>query len=177
MGHIIIFETKFVKLSDGRFLHFKRSGCNNDSNGRSRWDFGVELCTFEDVVTEINHWKTNYKPYKECNSMDLKIGSRCATMYDYGEHLLRMVKRAIPYEQFIKDFMFCVKLLTGFYVVTPEAPKETFYTVEAFEELNKLHRADVRYRRVTENVDVKNENEIIKLIEAHKIMDFYIEKR
>lgn len=34
MGYSIIFQTKIVKLSDGRILHLDRSGCNNDTEGR-----------------------------------------------------------------------------------------------------------------------------------------------
>ena len=39
MSYSIIFETKIVKLSDGRLLHLDLSGCNNDTSGRSRDDW------------------------------------------------------------------------------------------------------------------------------------------
>ena len=34
MSYSIIFGTKIVNLSDGRDLHFFRSGCNNDDTPR-----------------------------------------------------------------------------------------------------------------------------------------------
>ena len=34
MGYPMIFGTKIVNLSDGRVIHFDRSGCNNDDEGR-----------------------------------------------------------------------------------------------------------------------------------------------
>lgn len=39
MSYSMIFETKIVKLSDGRIIHFDRSGCNNDDSGRRKDDF------------------------------------------------------------------------------------------------------------------------------------------
>ena len=39
MSYSIIFETKIVKLSDGRIIHFDRSGCNNDNVGRNKNEF------------------------------------------------------------------------------------------------------------------------------------------
>ncbi len=176
MGYSIVFKNKYIKLSDGKYIHFERGGCKNDDAERTKWDFSAEICTFEDIVKEANYYKENSKPYKECKCMDLKIGNRSATMYDYGEYLLIMLKRAIPYEQFIKDFYFKANHLIGFYVSTPEKQDETFYTFEEFHEFVGRHRASVRYRRVIEHPDVKNENGLVKLIENHEPMTFYIEK-
>lgn len=39
MSYSIIFDTKFIKLQDGRLLHLDRSGCNNDTAGRSLSDY------------------------------------------------------------------------------------------------------------------------------------------
>lgn len=177
MGYSIVFENKYIKLSDGRYIHFERGGCNNDDAGRTKWDFSAEICTFENIVKEANYYKENSEPYKEYKCMNLKIGSRCTTMYDYGEHLLRMLKRAIPYEQFINDFYFKVNHLIGFYVSTPEKQDETFYTIKEFHKIVSRHRDGVRYRRVIEHLDVNNENKLVELIENHEPMTFYIEKR
>ena len=45
MSYSIIFETKIVKLSDGRLLHLDLSGCNNDTSGRSRDDWNGKIYT------------------------------------------------------------------------------------------------------------------------------------
>lgn len=42
MGYSIIFQTKIVKLSDGRILHLDRRGCNNDTEGRRPDDWTRE---------------------------------------------------------------------------------------------------------------------------------------
>ena len=101
MSYSIIFETKIVKLSDGRIIHFDLSGCNNDNSGRDRHEFHAKIYTVEDFIKYAEHFKENSKPHKESDGFDLKIGSRYATMYDYGEHLLRMLKRAETYADFL----------------------------------------------------------------------------
>ena len=50
MSYSIIFETKIIKLSDGRLLHLNLSGCNNDDAGRSRDDWNGKIYT-EKVLT------------------------------------------------------------------------------------------------------------------------------
>ncbi len=96
MSYSIVFETKVVRLPDGRVIHFDRSGCNNDNEGRQKDDFRAEIYTEEKFIEKANRFKQNSKPYKAGEgSWDLKIGNRFATYYDYGEHLLRMLKRAL----------------------------------------------------------------------------------
>ena len=51
MGYSIIFQTKIVKLSDGRILHLDRSGCNNDTEGRRPDDWTGKIYTPEAFVT------------------------------------------------------------------------------------------------------------------------------
>lgn len=96
MGYSIIFQTKIVKLSDGRILHLDRRGCNNDTEGRRPDDWTGKIYTPEAFVAYAENFKQGSKPAKESDGFDLKIGSRYCTCYDYGEHLLRMLKRAVP---------------------------------------------------------------------------------
>jgi hypothetical protein len=97
MGYSIIFQTKIVKLSDGRFLHLDLSGCNNDDCGRDPDDWRGKIYTEDEFVKYAEGFMRGGKPTEDC--FDLKIGSRYCSMYDYGEHLLRMKKRAITLEE------------------------------------------------------------------------------
>ena len=57
MGYSIIFQTKIVKLSDGRILHLDRSGCNNDTEGRRPDDWTGKIYTPEAFVTYAENFK------------------------------------------------------------------------------------------------------------------------
>lgn len=95
MSYSIVFETKIVKLSDGRLLHLDLSGCNNDTSGRSRDDWNGKIYTLDAFIKYAEGFFEDSKPAKEAGGFDLKIGSRYCTWYDYGKHLLRMMKRAV----------------------------------------------------------------------------------
>ena len=99
MGYNIIFKTKIVNLSDGRILHLDLSGCNNDTEGRDNDNWKGKVYTKEDFVKYAEEFKINSKPSKESEGFDLKIGSRYCTYYDYGTHLLRMMKRAVSFDE------------------------------------------------------------------------------
>ena len=177
MSYSIIFETKIVKLSDGRIIHFDRSGCNNDTSGRRKDDFSAEIFTIDEFIKKAEKYKKNSKPYKE-NPADwqLKIGNRYATYYDYGEHLLRMFKRAISYEEFIKSFCFRVEHLTGIQLYEPE---EKLMTVDEFDKVfyDLLYSGKgMSYRRIIEFPDIVNEENLISLIEAGEYLSFEIKR-
>ena len=176
MSYSIIFETKIVKLSDGRIIHFDRSGCNNDDAGRRKDDFSARIYTEEEFIQKAENYKKNSKPYKESGCMELKIGSRCATMYDYGEHLLRMFKRAKSYNDFINSMCFWVEHLIGIQLHKPE---EKFMTVEEFDkEFYKLLYSGngMTYTRLMEYPDIKDEENLVRLIEAGEPISFEIRK-
>lgn len=174
MSYSIIFETKIVKLSDGRIIHFDRSGCNNDNAGRRKDDFTAKIYTVDEFVQKAENYKKNSKPYKEADCMDLKIGSRYATMYDYGEHLLRMLNRAKTYTEFINSLCFRVEHLTGIQLHKPE---ERFMTVAEFDkEFYKLlySGSGMTYTRLMEYPDIKDEENLVRLIEAGECLSFEI---
>ena len=176
MSHSIIFETKIVKLSDGRIIHFDRSGCNNDNAGRRKDDFSAKIYTVEAFTQKAGNYKKNSKPYRDTGSMELKIGSRCATMYDYGEHLLRMLKNAMPYTEFVRSYYFIIAHLTGIQLHKPE---EKFMTLEEFDkQFYKLlyGGGGMSYTRLIEYPDIHDEANLVRLIEANEALSFEIRK-
>ena len=176
MSYSIIFETKIVKLSDGRIIHFDLSGCNNDNSGRDRHEFHAKIYTVEDFIKYAEHFEENSKPHKESDGFDLKIGSRYATMYDYGEHLLRMLKRAETYADFLTKRYSSAEYCIGIELYKPE--RKTM-TLEEFDKVfYKLLYGEggLSYSRVMEYPDMRNEAEIVKLIEDKKPIQFYIGK-
>ena len=120
MSYSIIFETKIVRLSDGRILHLSLQGCNNDNAGRSRDDFSGKVYTVEEFKEKAEGFKKNSKPSKEEGAgWDLKIGSRYCTYYDYGEHLLRMLaSRSVTWEELTENRRCYADVFTGVTVNT-----------------------------------------------------------
>lgn len=99
MSYSIVFETKIVKLSDGRLLHLDLSGCSNDNVGRSRDDWKGKIYTEDAFIKYAEGFMEDSKPAKESGDFDLKIGSRYCTWYDYGKHLLRMMKKSVTLDE------------------------------------------------------------------------------
>lgn len=177
MGYSIIFETKIVTLSDGRIIHFDRSGCNNDDAGRSRSEFSGKVYTREQFIEYAERFKKESKPYKESDRFELKIGSRYATAYDYGEHLLRMLNRAERYEEFVRSRGCWADIITGIEVLSPEYKQ---MTLEEFEKVfyNLLYSGSrLSYRRMREPLDIKDEKAVVTALESGKTMEFYIGKK
>lgn len=172
MSYSIIFETKIVRLSDGRIIHFDRSGCNNDNCGRNKDEFKGKIYTEKDFINKAEKYMENSKPFKESGEFELKIGSRYATMYDYGEHLLRMLNRAERYNEFIKN-----RYVKCFYCEKIEitSPEYLIMPLEEFDFYNMLKKYNTfSYRRIMKYPDLENEKEIITLISDGKYLNFYI---
>lgn len=177
MSYSIIFETKIVLLSDGRLIHFSRQGCNNDNAGRHKDEFEAQIHTREDFVHIAEGYKSHSKPFsKEDGNWDLKVGSAYATYHDYGEHLLRMLKRALPYGEFIKKYHVYATLLVGVHVkkpidrmMTPKEFSEQFYDL--------LYSGNgMTYQRLYEYPDTSDERSIVDLIEKGSPIQFEILK-
>lgn len=161
MSYSIIFKTKIVKLSDGRILHLSLRGCNNDTEGRSSDDWRGKIYTREEFVNYAEGFKTGSKPAKESEGFDLKIGSRYCTYYDYGEHLLRMLNRAITFDELCNSGKYVsfnrIDNATVF-----ENGKEIDMSMREFDDCfyKRLYNGGIRYRinytlLVTENDVVK----------------------
>ena len=73
MGYSIIFQTKIAKLPDGRIIHFDRSGCNNDAEGRVKGEFTDTIYTEEEFIKRAEGFMEDSKPYKDTQQFDLKI--------------------------------------------------------------------------------------------------------
>lgn len=175
MGYSIIFETKIVKLSDGRIIHFDRSGCNNDDSGRIKGEFTGKIYKVDDFIKGAEGFKKGSKPIKESDGWDLKINSRRVTYFDYGEHLLRMLKRAENYQDFVSNRYVSAKYCVGIEILKPE------YKVVNREESQAFMRSlpvnsGLTYRRMMEYPEVTKEQEIIKALEANEYIEFYIGK-
>lgn len=174
MSYTIIFETKIVLLSDGRILHLDRSGCNNDDAGRDLWDFRGKIYTPEDFTAWANSFKEGSSPYKRGGAFDMKIGSRDASNYDYGEHLLRMLKRAKPYAEFIQERPVQVAYCASIKLMQPE---QKILSLKEFNEVfYQLLRSGkpFRYHRMMCQPNIANEQEVIRLLEEDKPLEFYV---
>ena len=172
MGYSIIFDTIFVRLSDGRLIHFDRSGCNNDRSGRSRSEFTGSIYVNDGSKRTANYYLGDeFKSRKD--DFEMKIGSRPCSLYKYGEHLLRMEKRAVSYADFIKQRHVTASRYDGIQVYSPDRlilpPKEAddyFY--------KHLYNSEFTYRRIVSLLDVENEIEIAASLEKEEPVEFFI---
>lgn len=119
MGYSIIFQTKMLDLGDGRIIHFSRSGCNNDNEGREKDIFQAELTNIAELTKQAKKYMEISKPYKESGVFELKIGGRPCSFYDYGKHLLRALKNAETIEDFEKNNSITVKVFDGIEILDP----------------------------------------------------------
>lgn len=176
MSYPIIFETKIVKLSDGRIIHFDRSGCNNDNAGRKKSEFTAKIYTVDEFINKAKKHMENSQPYKENGCMELKIGSRYATMFDYGNHLLRMLKRAKNYSDFVGSVNFDIIHTVGVQLIEPEYK---LLSVEEFDDIfyKLLKSGSFSYKLIIEQPDIKDEKNLIDLIENNASLSFYISKK
>jgi hypothetical protein len=172
MSYSIIFETIFIKLSDGRLLHLERSGCNNDNAGRSREDFYGTVYTAEALNNHINGYLEVFKDSRD--AFELKIGNQRCSFYQYGEHLFRMAKRAKPYDEFCAQRYFEATKFDGIELLEPE---KKILTPDEFEECFNDHLYSgekVVYRRLITKLNT--ENEIIEALDKKETVSFYIGK-
>lgn len=178
MGYPMIFETKIVNLSDGRLIHFNRSGCNNDSEGRRLNDWTAKVYTQEAFKNRIESFKNGSKPYRDSQPQEcgLKIYGRMATPYDYGEHLERMQRRAYDYKDFIAEYDIRVKRHDEVDLISPE--RRTMTYDEFVEYTSKLPiDSQLRYHIVSARLDLNNEKEFVNEIESGSPLEVYIGDR
>ena len=113
MSYPIIFQTKVVKINDNEIIHFNRTGCNNDDEGRVANVYEAKIRTIEDFKRMAEKFIINSKPYKETGVFDLKVGSKWCSFYDYGMYLLRALKRADNLETFKNNYAFRATVIKG----------------------------------------------------------------
>lgn len=174
MGYPIVYETKIVSLSDGRLIHFDLSGCNNDDCGRDRDEFTGKLYSRDEFIKHAEHFKDGNNPSKESNGFDMKIRSRFCTMYDYGEHLLRMEKRSIPFDTFKSTVTLYGTVYDGVELheegkesikLTPKEWDNIYYDFLYGKRNGEAYRLTHR---------IYTEDEIIKALENDEWVSFYI---
>lgn len=176
MGYGIIFKTKIVNLSDGRILHLSLQGCNNDNEGRKNDDWQGKIYTKEDFIKFAEGFKNDSKPSKESEGFDLKIGSRYCTYYDYGMHLLRMLKKSVTYDELIHSGKYVsFNRIDG--VTVFENDKPTEMTMKEFDDYfyKKLYsNARIRYR--INYTFLETEDDVIKAFDDENSVRIYISK-
>ena len=171
MSHSIIFETKIVNLKDGRILHLDRSGCNNDNSGRSRDEFTGKIYTREDFIKYAEHFIND-----DTNSYELQIVSKWSTYKDYGNHLLRMLKRAKTWDDYKAERIMRATEFKGVHLLKP------FEGDVSAEEFDKKYfdwmysETGISYYTITK--DYYNEDEFVSLFDNGKEdrLSFYISK-
>lgn len=178
MSYSIIFETKIIKLKDGRLLHLDLSGCNNDTSGRDRGDFNGKIYTEEEFLQKINSFKEGGRPHKECGEFELKIGNRICTYYDYGVHLERMWKRAETWEELdcIGRYVY-IESIDGADVWENDCKEPTTMTLKEFDDYyykNLYSGKGIRYSIL--KTQLKTEEAIVKALDENKTVSFYIGK-
>ena len=117
----------------------------------------------------------NSKPSKETNDFDLKIRSKYSTWYDYGKHLLRMMKRAVTFEELNHLGKYVsFKRIDGAEVVENE--KRFTLSAEEFSEYlhKKIYEGGFRYRILYTTLET--EADIIEAIDGGKSVKIYIGK-
>lgn len=168
MGYPIIFKTKIVKLEDGRLIHFDLSGCNNDNEGRRPDDWHGRVFTESEFHDYAESFKKNSKPYKESDGFTMKIGSRYCTEYDYGEHLLRMKKKAITWKELCSKYSVSVSLVESVEVYKGLSIKPLIMTPDEFEEyLRENYLKNIVYHIVESKVS--DEKQVVEALENSKM--------
>lgn len=140
MSYSIIFQTKIVNLGDGRIIHFERSGCNNDTAGREKDVYDGKIYKVDDFIKKAKSFMENSSPYEQGGKFDLKIRSRFCSYYDYGKHLMRMLRNSESMEKFKQNNYFNATLYDGIKVIKPF---ERFYPNEDYPNI----MYDIMYRR------------------------------
>lgn len=167
MGWTKIFKTVIVKTNDGRILHFDRSGCNNDTEGRRRDEFTLKIYKDEkEFVNYANRFKENSAPYKKGGDFEMIICGRNASYYDYGEHLLRMLHRASSISGFYeKHPSFHGKYVVSIQITEPIREEISPEKFNVCDYLNKYGK--VSYRINTNTFD--SLEKILELIDENKV--------
>ena len=178
MGYPMIFGTKIVNLSDGRVVHFDRSGCNNDDEGRNPNDWTAKVYTQQEFKNRIESFKKGSKPYKDSSphEWEIKIFGRMATGYDYGVHLERMQKRARSYTDFIAENQIKVNRCDGIELLDPEMKTMIYDEFDNYRR-NLPIDSKLRYRILYTKLDLENENDFVNAIESGAPLEIYIGDR
>lgn len=192
MSYPIIFQTKVVKINDNEIIHFNRTGCNNDDEGRVANVYEAKIRTIEDFKRMAERFIINSKPYKETGVFDLKVGSKWCSFYDYGMYLLRALKRADNLETFKNNYAFRATVIKGIEATdTDNAVHKVFSIIEYPDIFDIYYESFYKSRsdnRVFEGIDFSKAScrkvidyiydikDSIDLIKEGFPIEFYIKK-
>lgn len=151
MSYPIIFQTKVVKINDNEIIHFNRTGCNNDFEGRVANVYEAKIRTIEDFKRMAERFIINSKPYKETGIFDLKVGSKWCSFYDYGMYLLRALKRADNLETFKNNYAFRATVIKGVEVTDIDNGIHKVFSIIEYPNIFYELRSD---NRVFEGIDL-----------------------
>ena len=153
MSYPIVFQTKVVKINDNEIIHFNRTGCNNDFEGRVANVYEAKIRTVEDFKRMAERFIINSKPYKETGIFDLKVGSKWCSFYDYGMYLLRALKRADNLETFKNNYAFRATVIKGVEVTDIDNAIHKVFSIIEYPNIFFELRSD---NRVFEGIDLSN---------------------
>ena len=177
MSYSIIFETKVVKLPDGRILHLSLEGCNNDDAGRKRDEFRGRVYNSEsEFIINVEKFKMASRPFKDGGDFDMKIRSKCVSVYDYGEHLLRMLKRAITWQELANKYRICKAVVFKGVTVHEEGKEEVFLTSREWDKVcYDFWYGRRKGRYITQYQHLYSIEQIVEALDSNESMLFHIE--
>lgn len=161
----IIYETIILLLSDGRYLHLSSWGKTDKSDNKTHTEFTGRIYTKDDLIKIAKSYMENSKPYVESGKVDLIIINRCASFYEYGLHILRMIKRAKSYDYFINHRHIRIVCNKSVQIVKPEKIIVDYLSLDPMLEKYMYLGDKVAYSYIIEEVDPHNEDMVIRLID------------
>lgn len=174
MSYTMIFETRIVKLDDGRIIHFSLSGCNNDNEGRIRNEFTGKIYTADEWEAEISRWESIND-----EGFNLKISGRTRSYAEYGKHLRLMTKRAKTFDEMKKERAFWGIVLDGvtYYPADNSKPIEYPFGNECEKICDDVFygRKKGRIARRTRMID--NVDDVVDSLTKKQPAEFYIGRK
>lgn len=166
MSYSIIFDTHVIKATDGGYIEISRTGCNNDDEGRRPDEYHGTYYTAEELNSRI----AKYQADTETHWM-LRIGTRYATMKQYGDYLKRKAGKAQTWNEFIEENHFFGKQLKA--IQNTDTRKQ--YTPADFNTLPYSEKIYGAFRPITQII--YNYSEAETIIKSGAPIEFYVKKR
>lgn len=176
MVYDIVHETVILKLSDGRYLHLDSRSPSDSSGEKSHSEFSAAIYTKDELLKKAEEYQRGTGPYVETGQFDIMIRNRKASWYDYGSHLIRLMKRSKPYSFFVNHRIVHVYTQKSTQFIKPE---EIIVPSSEFRNYISLYLytgEKIAYRHITEEIDRNNEQEVIAAIEQGHNTHFIIGK-
>lgn len=165
-----IHETKILKLTDGRIIHFSLQGRNNDVC-ISKNMFTAKICTLEEYKNNAHKLMNNPDP-----DPFIEIKSKKSSRQEYGKYLIRMLRHVYTYDQLIKKWTIMETHVKSIIMYEPQ--KETFDNPDKFNINDWIFQTGtVSYRPNYEYNRICNEQDLIDKISTNRNIQIYIGKR